>query len=299
MKHFLVILGLTALVWLGVSMSETDEYPMRVRVEMKGYDTVRYAVLQADTSLNVQVRMSGFNALLNGLHHFVPTVEVTLAEGQTSVAVHTLNDQLRQSILGAKQVDSETDTLRIVLAERSHRIYRPRIDGVNFAFVEQYGLYGEPIITPSTVVLYGPAEVLASIPEVRATPTELCNIKSTSTFRIPLEPVWEQYADVHPSCREVEVYLPVEAYVEKVYNVPIQVENADSTVDLRLYPPQAKVRVWVAQRDLGHEPEFTVSVNYRDALSRDGRVVPHLSQFPSYVRLRNVEPKEVQCVIIK
>ena len=46
MKHFLVILGLTALVWLGVSMSENDEYPMRVRVEMTGYDTVRYFVLR-------------------------------------------------------------------------------------------------------------------------------------------------------------------------------------------------------------------------------------------------------------
>lgn len=299
MKHFLVILGLTALVWLGVSMSETDEYPMRVRVEMTGYDTVRYAVLQADTSLDVEVRMSGFNAFLLGLHHYVPTVEVPLADGQSSVAVHSINEQLRQSILGAKQVSSETDTLHVVLAERSHRVYRPRIDGVNFTFVEQYGLYGEPEVTPSTVVLYGPAEVLDGIAEVRAMPTELCNIKSTSTFRIPLEPVWEQYADVHPSCREVEVYLPVEPYVEKVYSVPIQVENADSTVDLRLYPAQANVRVWVAQRDLDHEPEFTVSVNYRDALAHDGRMVPHLSQFPSYVRLRNVEPQEVQCVIIK
>ena len=299
MKHFLVILGLTALVWLGVSMSETDDYPMRVRVEMTGYDTVRYAVLQADTSLNVQVRMSGFNAFLYDVHHIVPTVEVPLAEGQTAVAVHTLSEQLRESILGAKQVSSETDTLHIILAERSHRVYRPRIDGVNFTFVEQYGLYGEPVITPSTVVLYGPAEVLDAIPEVRAMPTELCNIKSTGTFRIPLEPVWEQYADVHPSCKEVELYLPVEPYVEKVYNVPIRVENADSTVDLRLYPPQASVRVWVAQRDIAHEPDFNVSINYRDALAHDGRVAPHLSQFPSYVRLRNVEPKEVQCVIIK
>ncbi|MBR4773029.1 MAG: hypothetical protein IK010_01205 [Bacteroidales bacterium] len=299
MKHFLVILGLTALVWLGVSMSENDEYPMRVRVEMTGYDTVRYAVLQADTALDLQVRMSGFNAMLHSLHHHVPNVKVQLSDGQEAVAVHSIDEQLRASILGAKQVSSEKDTLRILLAERSHRDYHPRIDRVNFSFVEQYGLYGEPVVTPSTVVLYGPEEVLASIPELHAVPTELYNIKSTGTFRIPLEPVWEQYVDVHPSCKEVEVYLPVEPYVEKVYNVPITVENADSTVDLRLYPQQAKVRVWVAQRDLAHEPEFTVSINYREVLAHEGRVAPHLSQFPSYVRLRNVEPQEVQCVVIK
>lgn len=299
MKHFLVILGLTALVWLGVSMSETDEYPMRVRIEMTGYDTVRYAVLQADTALEVQVRMSGFNAMLHDVRHHEPVVEVPLLEGQNVVAVHTISEQLRETIVGAKQVSSEVDTLRITLAERSHRTYHPRIDCVNFSFVEQYGLYGEPVVTPSTVVLYGPAEVLDQIKEVRAMPTDLRNIKSTGTFRIPLEPVWEQYVDVHPSCKEVELYLPVEPYVEKVYTVPITVENADSTVDLRLYPQQADVRVWVAQRDLTREPDFTVSVNYRDALTHDGRVVPQLSQFPSYVRLRNVEPQEVQCVIIK
>ena len=59
------------------------------------------------------------------------------------------------------------------------------------------------------------------------------------------------------------------------------------------------MRVWVAQRDLAHEPEFTVSINYREVLAHEGRVAPHLSQFPSYVRLRNVEPQEVQCVVIK
>lgn len=299
MKHFLVILGLTALVWLGVSMSENDDYPMRVRVEMMGYDTVRYAVLQADTALDLQVRMSGFNALLHSIHPHEHSVQVMLSEGQEAVAVHGLTEQLRTSILGAKQVHSEKDTLHILLSERCHREYHPRIDGVNFSFVEQYGLYGDPVVTPSTVVLYGPAEVLADIPEVRAMPTELYNIQSTATFRIPLEPVWEKYVDVHPSCKEVEVYLPVEPYVEKVYSVPITVENADSTVDLRLYPQQARVHVWVAQRDIAHEPDFTVSINYREALGNDGRVAPHLSQFPSYVRLRSVEPKEVQCVIIK
>ena len=55
MKRFLVILGITALVWLGVSMAESGEYPMEVRVEMVGYDTIRYAVVSADTVLPLKV----------------------------------------------------------------------------------------------------------------------------------------------------------------------------------------------------------------------------------------------------
>ena len=77
MKHFLVILGLTALVWLGVSMSEERTYPLRVQVVMTGYDTIRYAVVEADTALDVQVKMSGFDAFLHSIAGN-PTLEIPI-----------------------------------------------------------------------------------------------------------------------------------------------------------------------------------------------------------------------------
>lgn len=299
MKHFLVILGITALVWLGVSMSEKDEYPMRVRVEMSGYDTVRYAILQADTSLDLQVTLSGFHAFLHSLRQDVPTVQIPLHDGQNAVAVSSVTELLRQSIVGAKQVRCNSDSLRIVLSERGRRSYKPKIDEVEFTFTEQYGLYGEPVITPDEVTLFGPDEVLATIPEVKVAPTGLYNISSSGTYRLSLEPVWERYADVHPSCREVTLWLPVEAYVEKDYVTPIQMVGADTTVTYKLYPEQVTVRAWVAQRDLQREPEFAVTVAYADVLASDGRLTPELVRFPDYVRPRSIEPAEVQCVVIK
>lgn len=299
MKHFLVILGITALVWLGVSMSEEDEYPMRVRIEMTGYDTVRYAIVQADTALDLQVRLSGFYAFLHSLLQDTPTVQVPLQDGQNAVAVKAVDELLRQSIAGAQQVECTRDSLRVVLAERGRRTYRPKIDDVEFTFTEQYGLYGEPVITPAEVTLFGPDEVLAGIKEVKVAPTGLYNIKSSGTFRLPLEPVWEQYADVHPSCREVSLYLPVEPYVEKDFVTPVRMVGADTAATFKLYPEQVTVRVWVAQRDLQREPEFTVTVNYADVLKSDGHLTPKLVEFPDFVRPRSLEPREVQCVVIK
>ena len=161
MKRFLVILALTALVWLGVSMADTGEYPMQVRVEMVGYDTVRYAVVSADTVLPLKVTISGFNAFVNS--HRQQHLEVTVPHGQNAVAVSSLEKQLLHEILGAKEVASPVDSLRIVLAPRGQRTFRPRIDDVQFTFTEQCGLYGEPTVTPSEVTLYGPDETLAQI----------------------------------------------------------------------------------------------------------------------------------------
>ena len=307
MKRFLVILGVTVLVWLGVSMAEEQTYPMQVRVEMTGYDTVRYAMVEADTVLPLQVSMDGFSAFMASLRRTADTLRVVVPEGQSAVAVSSLGDRWHRVIPGARRVTSSVDSLRVVLVQRASRSYRPSIDDVNFTFSEQYGLYGEPTVTPSEVVLYGPEEALAQIDQVRVAAASFGigsgggngAIKASGTYRLPLVPIWKEYADVRPSCSEVEIYLPVEAYVERDYSVPIRVLDADSTVTLRLYPPTATVRAWVAQRDLYREPDFTVAVNYSDVVSGEARIAPRLVEFPAYVRPRNVEPAEVQVVVIK
>ena len=297
MKRYLLILGVTALVWLGVSLSEQGEYPVQVRVEMKGYDTIRYAIVEADTTLPLKVTMSGFNAMLNGFRQ--QTVQVVVPDDGGSVAVSTLDKQLLHAILGAKAITYDVDTLRVTLVPRGQRTYRPRIDDVDFTFTEQHGLYGEPTVNPAEVTLYGPDEVLAAINEVRVAATSIRNVSESGTYRLPLEPVWQQYADVYPSCTDVELYLPVEAYVEKDYRVPVTVIGADTAVSIRIYPEAAVVRAWVAQSDLHRDPEFVVAVNYTDILHSDGRLKPKLVEFPSYVRPRSVVPDEIQCVVIR
>ena len=299
MKRFLVILGITALVWVGVSLSEENDYPVRVRVEYIGYDTVRYALLQADTLLPVQAHISGFNAMLLGISQNTVSLEVPVEVTQNALPVGPLTDRVRQSILGAKSVMSSVDSIHFSFAERSHRDYLVNLDQLNISFADQYGLYGEPVLTPSVVTLYGPKKALDDIQQVNLQPAEILGIKESGTYPLMLDPVWKQYADVRPSCQEVNLYLPVEAYVEKEYMVPVIVKGADTALSVKVYPPQVTVHAWVAQRDLLREPEFTVAVFYDELLSSGGRLSPQLLQFPGYIRLRSIEPNEVQCVVIK
>lgn len=284
-------------------MSEVHEYPLHVRVEMSGYDTVRYAVVHADTALTLQTEMSGFNAAAIDLLDLTRRVEVEMPdEGlYRSVALVDINDQLRQQLaqIGVRRISPMHDSLRLVLAERRHRTLRVSLDSVRFAFSKQYGLYGEPRVSPSAVTLYGPDSILATLDVLQVEPASFSDIASTATYRLRLDPVWERLGDVRPSVKEVEVYLPVEAYVEREYRVPIEVDGADSTVRLRLYPDEVRISAWVAQCDLERMPEYRVAINYADVLAGNGHLKPQLVQFPSWVRPRSVEPSEVQCVVIK
>ncbi len=282
-------------------MMEPTEYPVRVHVEMEGYDTVRYALVKADTVLTLKVKTDGYRAMLYGLRHEEPAIKIVLDdEGlRHSVPAEDLYAQLKAQMYGVISVSGNIDSMRVVLAERHHRTFRPRLDKVDFSFAEQYGLYGQPEVTPAEVTLYGTEESLAGIEDVFVAKAAVKGIKASDSYRLPLEPVWESRVDVKPSCREVSVYVPVEPYVERDYRVPIKVTGADTNVELKVYPEEAVLHVWVAQRDLQRTPNFTVSIDYSDVMAHKSDLTPRLTEFPGYVRLRSIEPQTVQCLIIK
>ncbi len=290
-------------MWIGVSLSEPHEYPLKVNVDIEGIDTLRYAVVYADTAFNLNVEMPGFNAAMIDLLNRTPRINVDMSNGgmQRSLAVADINENLRQQLLlyGVKRVLGGHDSIRIRLSERTSRIFPVRLDSVDFAFSEQYGLYGEPRVEPAEITLYGSDSILNTISEIQVAPSHITGISATSTYRLALDPVWQHMGDVRPSTSEVDVYLPVEAFVERVYTVPIEVDGADTSVRLRIYPDKAKVRAWVAKRDLQRTPKFRVAIDYNEVLAGATLQKPRLIQFPAHMRPRSVEPEEVQCLIIK
>lgn len=301
MKQLLAILGITALVWLGVVMSEEGEYEVVARVEVTGYDTLRYAVVRADTALTLKVRATGYAAFLHSLSAkpLYLQVEMKEVDGSKAMAVEQLVGEVRRGMLGAVLLDAGTDSVRVVFARRGSRKYVPRLSGVQFLFADSYGLYGEPIVEPAEVELYGAEEVLEHIEEVSVVDTTIAGIHESGWYTLPLKAVWGKEVDVRVSCVEVRVYVPVEAYVERQYVVPITVMGADTSVSVKLYPSQVTVNAWITQHDIHHMPQMTVALDYADIERSPNKVAPSVVQYPSYMRLRSVEPAEVQCVIIK
>ena len=301
MKHFLVIFALTAVFWLGLAMSDKKDYTVDVRVEATGFDTVRDAVAEADTMLRMRVNASGFWAFAYGFRGGIDPLHIAV-EGdglRRAAGVERVYEALRAELPGVGKVEAGTDSVRVLLAKRSSKAYVPSLDNAVFSFADQYGLYGQPSISPPEVELFGPKEQLDSIAELKVVATTIEDIRSSGVHTLKLEPVWKERVGVKPSHTEVKVYLPVEAYVERQFKAPVTVVGADTTVELHIYPDVVTVDAWVAQRDLHHEPRLVVQVDYADIVGGRQQLEPRLVEFPDYLRPRQVEPAEVQCVIIR
>lgn len=316
---FLAIVLLTTVVWFAVAMSEKKEFPLQVRIVMSGFDERQYAVVHADSLLTLRVESTGFNALLFNLRREPFLLAVNLAGENVrhnaswspggerlqhhTVAVSDLGDELKEMLAssGMRLTGRSKDTLSFVFATRASRRFRPDIGTVEIDFAEGYALYGEPQVSPSEVTLYGPQELLASIDRVSAKSTQLHNVSRSATYQIALDTSFCRLGDIHSSADHLSVTIPVERFVECEYTVPIHVAGTDSSSQIRLFPPEVTLKLWVAQRDLSSlsSERFSVTVDYADILAGHTELPLRLASFPQSVRLRQLAPSSAKYVIIK
>lgn len=301
-----------------MAMSETREYTLSVKLRPSGFDPKRYAVASADTSLSLQVESTGFNMLVLSLRKEPPSFLFDIRNeavkhylrqrGEVedlyrSVAVtdvsSLLSDQL--SSTGVRVIGSAKDSLLFILNERAHKVFRPDLGKIKINFSDGYGLYGEPMVSPSEVTLYGSPDALATIEKVGVKAETLNDVRETGTYRIPLDDKWKSLGDIFASTEMLTVNIPVKRFVEREYLVPVSVATPDTSRRLRLYPDHVTLRLWVAQEDVAtiSADRFTVTADYNDILAGEKKLKLCVSRFPRNVRIRSIEPIEIEYVIIK
>ncbi len=312
-KSYLLIVASISLLWLGNAMSDKQNYPVDYAVEWRGVDTARYVVVQADTTLQVMLRSNGFHALSRSMHRSykhlvvpVDSVRQPYRHGDTvALSVNARNAVLasnqRHKLSGISEVHSDKEMLRLYLVERHSKKFMPRLDRVDYVFAPQYGLAGTPYLRPDSVVLYGSKASLDKINEVQALPATVANISKSGYHRIDLDPAaWQRYPDVHGGTAYVSLYIPVQQFTEKYFDLPLQVLGVDSTTRINLYPAQVRLAAWVPVGEFENlrARDFRATVRY-DAADSDSVLAVRLEQYPGTVRVKNIVPNTVKYVVIK
>ena len=301
-RQYWIILALTAMVWLIAAMSEHHEYPISIRVQWTGFDTARYAVTYADTLLPVTITSNCFNAISR--YRTVKEQPLTIqATDDTVIKVSNTflkSMQTQMGFIGSHGCVSSVETLRLSLVERQCKAFVPQLADVEFQFANLRGLCGEPRLQPDTVYLYGSAAELEKIKQLRTAPAAITGIDDSSTYRLALDPVWLRCHDVRSSHDSVTLFLPVEHYSERTFSIPIQFHSDNPNSRVRLYPDKVDVTLWVSiSRYHDLDPSDIVATVDYDGTT-DSKALPvRIVRFPSYSRVKQVTPNDIQYVIIK
>ena len=311
-RAFMVVLMTTFLVWFGASMSDEKEYYSTLPVDYIGYDTAQYALVSADTMVTIAIRSNGFRAV--GRSFYMPDKRLSvdigslignMADSVEASHITLRTDKLQEAFVeqlhlpGHATVYATDEKLHLVVAQRRRKAFVPQLRNVDFTFTMGRGVYGEPVITPDTVFLYGSLESLERVEQLTTAPATIANVAESRTYILQLDPVWQRYPDLRVSTPNIQVYVPVEEYTENSYMLPLHFHMADTAMKVRIYPMEVRVSFWVAKKDYSRtRPEdFKAVVTCHSAAFSSARVV--LSEFPDYVRIKSISPDTAQVLIIK
>lgn len=301
-RSFWIILILTAIVWLIATMSEHGDYPLEIRVEWQGYDTSRYVVTHVDTLLPVTINSNCFLAIgrqraVQRQPYIIKTSHDTVVRVNDAMFADIKNQFGFHNIHGFK---SSVEQVGITLVERQHRCYVPQLRNVDFKFAEQCGLSGTPVLKPDTVWLYGAPEHLNQIHELYTSHASISQINDSCNHMLALEPVWLRFPDMRSSVDSVQLFLPVDRYVEKTFSVPVLFQGDDGQTDVRLYPEKVDLILWVPVNEYDNitADQVRVAADYNAANETQALPV-RATLFPSNTRVKQISPSAIQYVIIK
>ncbi len=310
LRPFLVCLLFTIILWIAQTMSDTYVYEDVYPLKFTGYDTLKYATTYTDSLLPISVKSTGFQLFYKKIAHKNPNVAIDIASLIPSqkknininLATKNYKTQILEqlSFLNGKETHFLTDTIRISITERCSKKIKPTLTDISFSFAPQYGLYGSPTISPDSITLYGSQHSLDNITSIPTKSKIIKNVKKTGFYELELDPLWKQYSDLTVSSEKIKIYLPIERYTETSVIVPIQFRANDTSIHARLYPEKVEVVLDIAMKDYKkiNPNMFLAEVVYDKEISQN--ILPvFLSHFPSFVRIKKINPENVQFVIIK
>lgn len=299
-QYFLACLALSAGIWLihNLSHMQTDVISLPVIAESR--IAGRAARSAEEVTLTARCRASGFRLIYLGrktdavVVRFEPE-DMTYEEGDIfSISSAQLYRYVNDIFGPGASVESFLfDKLRFRFVRELNKKVPVDVKS-ELSFRPQYMQSGEFTVVPDSVLVYGPADLLATVESVPTKTIVRSDIKGNLHGEVPLEaPDRLRLSD-----NSVSWSLDVSRYVELEAELPVVGKNVPQGVELTIYPNRAKV-VFRCVFPVVSDPAGTAvcNVDYQEfSKSLTGRCVIHCDNIPAGVISYSVLPEVAECV---
>ena len=298
---FLVFLVISTAAWFLVKLSEdyvtqtsfrlqivevpadkwvsSDEQSVKMSLNIDGFHTLRYKMIRdrfVSIPLNeVPFRLEDGNTYSFSSQYVAEKVAERLGINASDITVNDAKIYFTMDALKSKVVP-------VVL--QSH-----------ITMARQFGIYGIPMLDPSSVTIFGPQEVIDTIKTVKTEPLTMSNVSQNLSAILSLDLFGGR---IRSNVKEVNAEIQVEKFTEMDVEVPIR---ATDSLKLRFFPETMSVKCLVAMRDYASiTPEsFTVSIDKRQLKAMQPLLDVSLASWPPTVQVLSTHPDKVEYLIVQ
>lgn len=300
---FLIFLAISATLWLFVKLSE--DYTTQVVFRMQFDEVPANKWLSSpEQTAKLSLTTDGFHTLrYKMMRDHKRVVNVSLAEVPyrqekgntysfsslyvTERVAELLNVNATDLTMNDAMVYFNMDPLKskVVPVELLSDI-RPQ---------RQYGVYGIPVLEPSSITIYGPVDVIDTLKSVSTQRLHKSNVSESFTETVPLDLLG---GTIRSEVTAVSAKVQVEKFTETDVAVPIaQPDN----VHVRFFPETVTVKCLIAIKDYPNlTPDlFRVEVDKAQLKDLQPLLDVKLTSWPQYVQVLNTTPEKVEYLIVQ
>lgn len=265
---------------VGTMLTDGGVTPLRLRVQARGYDLVRYKMFYSKT----------FRVNLGLLHY------VADSTGKAALPTGQVRGMLEQQLSANFELqDILPDSVYFQLSPvESKKV--PVAVNFRIAYAPQYMQQGEIILDVDSVVLSGPQEIVEATTEIGTRPVKREKVIANLSGKVPLESPPQTFL----SRDQVSYNINVQRVTQITQELPIHLVGAPDSLSVELIPKNAKIFISIAMEEYDRlkQEELYLTAYYSELHhSISGQVRVTLSKSPEYVLSTSIAPAFVNVIV--
>lgn len=302
-KIFLSFLAASFLMWFLINLSK--EYKTEIVFDVEYENLPQEKVFREAPTNQIKLLIKGNGFKLFSTNIFSKKVTLSLDKYKrnkwkyyllTDDQKTELQNQLKSGLELLEVVD---DTIHLNLGT-----YRTKSVPVKFTnairFKPGYGL-SDVIVKPDSVLISGPEEEINAVSSVATKSVELEDVSEDVKITVDLN-LPEEYANIKLSNSNVAAEIFTDKYTEGTFELPINIINIPSDVDLKVYPKKVTVTYKVGLKNYSKitEESFEIVCDYQSSIAKGlTYLVPKFKKKSNLVSSVRITPQKIDFLIQK
>lgn len=244
----------------------------------------------------VNLKVSGEGWQLISLYNNPPQARINLDQRLQQVVdlELLLNAEMKKSG-DLNVVEISQNNIEVVLSKKlSKRV--PIVPDLDIAYKAQHYPIGGLELSPDSVRITGPSELISTIDFIPTAPSTLSEVSEDINLRLGLS----AHPMIELSQQVVRLQLPVRAFTEAKVEVPVSILNLPNGVNVQYQPSVVEIRFDVpleAYNKWGSEPPFLAQIDFTELqTNQGGYITPTIVRKKAYERFvyKDHYPKRVR-----
>lgn len=303
---FLFFFSMAAFFWFLLALSK--EYTTTIQIKTHFIHSAPNKIINSNPNriIPLNVKAKGFDLLSYNLSFFQSDLKIDLAQTDLNKANQSVYVLGLQSIRSGLDEWLNNRSLKIMNIAKDTLIFNldflirkkvPVLGQYNLDIQPSYMLSQAPLVSPDSIVIFGPQQLIQPIEHIETKPISKKQISQSFQTQAELN----LGTEIDTEIKKVNVHFFITQFSEKKLIIPIRVVNKPLAIEMKTFPSSVEVFAVLPldSFDLLTDTDFDVFVDYKHVRPEQNILNIKTISAKKFVKSYKISPDKVEYIIIE